>query len=365
MMMNSSNKDRSFTCKDNPYGFMYMSEYERMREASENDTQSRIRKFAKRCCDSVARHHLKLLGEKKSLLTFLVHGLFQNRKEIDFNLVDPLEKITVEHFRRFVEYFLSENYHFVTPVDIINGLEADRKYILASFDDGYFNNHHALPILKEFKVPATFFVSTDHVINNRSFWWDILWRERTKRMTLPAKINEEANGLKSRTNSDIERYLLDLFGENAFQPQSDIDRPMSVAELKEFSKEEYVQLGNHTSEHAILTNYPPDGLRRVIEQCQIALQMITGAKPEMISYPNGNFSHEVIRVAMELGLRSGLTLIPLKNRLPLKPGTMDAMMLGRFIMKGDGDLDNQFELYRSDFSLAGLLGRRLRRRYGS
>lgn len=302
--------------------------------------------------EAIARAYLRIFREKNSLITVLFHGLFRNNAEIVLNLVDPLEKITVEHFRRFVEYFLNHDYNFISPDDISNGLNNHKKYLLVTFDDGYFNNHLALPVLKEYEVPAVFFISTDHIKYNTCFWWDVLYRERSRQGANAAKIHSEADQLKCKTTDEIENHIKGIFGEKSFHPQSDIDRPFTVSELKKFADEKYVCLGNHTGRHAILTNYSPEGIKGEIRRCQKTIFDWTGAKPTIISYPNGNHSDEIVRISEESGLRLGLTVIPKKNLLPINHGTNDCMRLGRFILKGDSNITKQCDLIRSDLLLA-------------
>ena len=111
--------------------------------------------------------YLRLRQEKNSLITFVFHGLFQNEKEIKLNLVNPQTWITVNQFRQSIEYYLNHDYIFVSPDDVLNGLNKNKKYIMITFDDGYYNNKNALPILKKYKIPALFFPSTNHIKNNK------------------------------------------------------------------------------------------------------------------------------------------------------------------------------------------------------
>lgn len=49
--------------------------------------------------------------------------------------------------------------------------------IVITFDDGYADNLlEALPLLEEFNVPATFFVTTGKIGSHEEFWWDELER---------------------------------------------------------------------------------------------------------------------------------------------------------------------------------------------
>ena len=75
----------------------------------------------------IARAYLALFRERDALLTFLFHSLFRDEREIGLNLVDPLQRTTVAQFRRFVEYYLDHGYRFVTPADVLDGLEPERQ----------------------------------------------------------------------------------------------------------------------------------------------------------------------------------------------------------------------------------------------
>lgn len=313
--------------------------------------KKRILSFAKKFDELISRTHLSMIGEKSSLITFLFHGLFKNEKEIELNFADPQQAITTSIFRRFVEYYQKNDYIFISPQDILNGLETGKKYVLITFDDGYYNNHLALPILREFQVPAVFFISSNHIIQNKCFWWDVIYRERLKQGADRPKVQLEVNGQKHKKNSDIELYLLENFGENALRPVSDIDRPFTPLELKEFSKESFVFLGNHTSNHAILTNYSAPEIKSEIQNAQRQIFNVTEIEPVMISYPNGNFSPDVIRASRECNIKLGITVNSLKNFLPINMDGDDAFRLNRFTLWGDQNVDGQCSLIRSDFQL--------------
>jgi hypothetical protein len=45
------------------------------------------------------------------------------------------------------------------PADHRQELENDRRYVIISFDDGFLSVvHHALPLLREYKMPCTLFI---------------------------------------------------------------------------------------------------------------------------------------------------------------------------------------------------------------
>lgn len=298
----------------------------------------------------IARASLKLSRERNALMTFLFHGLFLNEEEIGLNLVHPQSKITVGHFRQFVEYYLQHGYTFIATEDILNGLDAYKNYILITFDDGYFSCAHALPLLREYNIPAVFFISTAHIKNNRCFWWDVLYRERMKAKVPIEEITLELEHLKLKTAEEIEKHLIGLFSQEAFTPIGDIDRPFTPEELKDFARQKYVFLGNHTKDHAILTNYNLRDIKAQIINGQNELHQLTGIVPMAISFPNGNYSYSILAIAKENGLKLGITVEEKKNYLPLGADN-DFLCLRRFVLNGARDIITQCEVCRSDFVL--------------
>lgn len=302
---------------------------------------------------AVACLYLSLFRERNALMSFLFHSLFRNEGEIEQNLVDPLQRTTTRQFHDFIEYYLEHGYRFISPADLLTGLNPDEKYALITFDDGYFNNTLALPILKEFNVPAVCFISANHVRQNRCYWWDVQYRERIARGVPLHKIYDEAVSLKSLRNDQIEAKLIAEFGGDAFTPRGDIDRPFSPAELKEFAASPHVFLGNHTADHAILTNYTDDNIRQQVRTAQDALVEMTGIVPQAIAYPNGAQSDRIVGICQEEGLKVGFTVRPEKCGLPLDAAASGLMRLGRFAPHGEAPIISQCRTYRSDLLCYG------------
>jgi peptidoglycan/xylan/chitin deacetylase (PgdA/CDA1 family) len=119
---------------------------------------------------------LNLKKEKNQLLVFTFHGFFESEKQKDLSHIDPQNNMTVQQFVDFLDYFLGHNYKFISPVDLVSGLENDQSYAMLTFDDGYFNNISAIEILEKYKIPALFFITTKNIIGNKSYWWDIIYK---------------------------------------------------------------------------------------------------------------------------------------------------------------------------------------------
>ena len=55
-------------------------------------------------------------------------------------------------------------------------------------DDGYANNYqYAFPILKEFELPATIFITTGMIGSNKLFWWDKVYLATRGKMSLDTR----------------------------------------------------------------------------------------------------------------------------------------------------------------------------------
>jgi peptidoglycan/xylan/chitin deacetylase (PgdA/CDA1 family) len=299
----------------------------------------------------MANASLRLIGEKSALLSFLFHGLFLDEDEFSAGIVDPQQGITVEMFRSFIAHFKNQSYQFISPADIPQGLQPEGKYLLITFDDGYYNNVRALPVLEEFDVPAVFFISSDHVRQGKAYWWDVVFREFGKRGKTKDEIRQAQNDYKRLQTGSVESLLKAQFGKESLRPVGDLDRPFNASELRAFADHRLVVLGNHTKDHAILTNYSAAEIAEQIQGAQDAIREMTGKLPEIIAYPNGEYSEDIAHMARSAGLRLGMVVQAGKNKLSVRGLAKEAMRIKRFIIWGDCGIDSQCRASRSDVSL--------------
>lgn len=300
--------------------------------------------------NTVATLSFSLRRETGCLLSFLFHGLFSDLDEVRLGIIDPQQAITVHMFREFICHFHSQNYRFVSPENVLNGLDPAGKYVLVTFDDGYYNHARALPMMEEFNVPATFFVSSSHVVQQKAFWWDVVFRVLNRIGHSYTEIQHKVANYKALSPKQIETQLISQFGENALQVQGDLDRPFTPAELFKFAQHPLVSIGNHTRSHAILTNLSAREMEEEIRGAQDDLYAITGKTPVAIAYPNGNCSNQMIQIALKAGLKLGVLVRPGKNRLPLADSNQ-FFALKRFTIWGDRRIDRQCRIVRSNLSL--------------
>jgi len=91
-------------------------------------------------------------------------------------------------------------------------------------------------------------------------------------------------------------------------PVGELDRPFSKSELGKFANHRLVVLGNHTKDHAILTNYCTAEISEQIQGAQDAIGEMTGKFPDIIAYPNGEYSEDIMQMAQAAGLSLGVVV---------------------------------------------------------
>ncbi len=88
--------------------------------------------------------------------------------------------VTPDNFAAQLHYLATNGYHPVRLVDLadylLNGTALPDKPIVLTFDDGYSDVYeNAFPLLRAYKFPATFFIITQFVEENR--WGYVSWAQ--------------------------------------------------------------------------------------------------------------------------------------------------------------------------------------------
>lgn len=163
-------------------------------------------------------------------------------------------QVRVSEFREHMAH-LAENYT-VCRIDEIFAqppLPSERPRALITFDDGYANNlHHALPVLKEFGLPALIFLVTGHIDTQRLFWWD---RLHLACLGAAAPDPAQVRALKQRSPRDIKSAVdAYLAAKRLSAPDSAPEpyRALTLKELATLADSGLIEFGSHTHGHEIL-----------------------------------------------------------------------------------------------------------------
>jgi peptidoglycan/xylan/chitin deacetylase (PgdA/CDA1 family) len=179
-----------------------------------------------------------------------------------------------------------------------------------TFDDGLRNNFTvAYPIVRELRVPVTYFVCPGLIESGR--WaWNFECRARLSRLSADqrlafaaqidvrsARIEAIVTGLKYLPNAArlseqerLQRLTPDFIPAAAERLEYDI---MSWRELKALDPA-LVTVGGHSCHHEILTRLQPAHLEHEVAECRLWLERELGRPVRHFCYPDGAYDTQVL-----------------------------------------------------------------------
>jgi peptidoglycan/xylan/chitin deacetylase (PgdA/CDA1 family) len=194
-----------------------------------------------------------------------------------------------------------------------------------SFDDGYRDNvQNALPVLEQYELPATFFVTSGYL--EGGMMWNDRVVEAVRHWPTP-QIDLDGHGLGVHTlasgRAQVMEQLLKALKYRAYPERDAIAEELYVrsgappARMMMDAKEirrlraAGMSIGGHTANHPILHAMSRAGAEREIVENKTALEGILGEQIEIFAYPNGkpfrDFDGREIEILRQSGYRYGLT----------------------------------------------------------
>lgn len=224
--------------------------------------------------------------------------------------------VSPEHFAEQMAY-IAETFHAVRTEDDWSHIE--KPSVAVTFDDGYADNfHNALPILEEYGIPVTFFVSTEHLGTDELFWWDIL--EGMFRVCRQGEVGLGNRKFDSENLQEAHSFLRCLLPEERSELLSDAmkhqdlpgdiwgRRALSIEELQQMSKSPLVTIGLHTVTHSSLSNEPESLQNHEIASSKARLEEIIGKKATVLSYPFGDYNEATLAILKECDIKKAFTV---------------------------------------------------------
>ncbi len=258
----------------------------------------------------------------------LVYHFVTDRKD-EFALSGHTVKTDV--FKKQLQY-LSEKYTIVSLKkipDLLCEETGNRPIAAICFDDGYRGNlTEAYPVLSELNIPATMFICSS-IIDNK----DILWRDKV-RYIIQTKLTDEFIDYLKNKDKPV-RYRFKRLKKKTFYNwskdeksirdmsiQKDADEflkiknifPESIAkkddlflhtsDIRDYT---YLDFGNHTHSHPILTLLDYQGQRREIEAVHNLLRL-QNISPTSLAVPFAPYNRLTVRICREFGYKMLLTV---------------------------------------------------------
>jgi len=245
--------------------------------------------------------------------------------------------LTASAFERHIRV-LRRHFEFVDPRDVNRSRRrTDRLRIALTFDDGFRNNATVVaPILRQYDLPALFFVSSRHATPGRYLWFSYLRALeqfypddhlvfRNVRLDLSA-------AERSRSIERLSRMLLAMTPHPAamyaaiddelprlesFVDGRQIDdcyAGMTSDQIVELAADPRFSIGGHTVDHPLLTRCAPSEARRQVHDNAIWIESLTGRRCDAFAYPGGDYNDAIVRVCQSAGIRHGYAVARHRGR---------------------------------------------------
>jgi len=243
-------------------------------------------------------------------------------------------------FERQVDY-LATNYNLIglrELVDMLARQEQPRRAVVLTFDDGYAGTlRQAMPILYRRRIPMTVFPVTS-VIGNHDLLWQhkLAWllangHEARVRDALRAEGWDLGDGDTPVTDYVRRNYriqlpmvldgVLEMVGQRASALAAQY-RPYLEPEEITGADAEFVEFGNHTDTHPVLSALSVEQQLAEIITARKTLTHLTGYPPSALAYPFGlkaHYNEETERLARDTGHLAALDMRRRINVGPVSP----------------------------------------------
>lgn len=228
---------------------------------------------------------------------------------------------------------LLHRYYNVVPlaqaIELLQSNQLAPRTACVTFDDGYADNFlYALPVLQQWKIPATFFVASGF-LNGGMMWNDVVLEavrqyqgsqldlqsvglECYRLDTLEQRRNTVAallpaiKYLAPNQRSEVTQHLAELVKEHL--PDNIM---MTTEQLKQLHASG-MEIGGHTVSHPILSNLSDDQAANEINSGKDQLSnMLDGANIRFFAYPNGkpgqDYTERHANLVKQLGFEAAVS----------------------------------------------------------
>lgn len=285
------------------------------------------------------------LGAKLSddaVAVFLFHGVTELA---DYGVRNYTGKhIVRDQFVRIIR-FLASSGNAVSMDElfahVVEREDCPKRSFVVTFDDGFWNNLSiAAPILEDFSVPATFYVTSDFVEFGSRSWTDRIEAavaattlgeiscpqpmEGNYRLATTADrirfLQHARASVKASHNTDPDTFadfIVDrLVGSRELEFVETLDRKLNWNEVRQLDSHSLFTVGGHGKTHRILGYMRLEEMREEVDNCILALRLRGGVAADHFSYPEGfpgSYTSEISALLRESRVKTGVTTVPGMN----------------------------------------------------
>ena len=296
-------------------------------------------------------------NRESSAIILLYHGVTNQSSTGIENF--SKKHLPYDEFKTQIRY-LKNNTNVLTLRELSERLQRKEALlpnsVTVTFDDSFRNIHDvALPVLKKYQVPATFFISTGFIGANRLFWVDMVehFINKTRHDYIEIMIFGKMKGFSLATSSekitavieikkalkqmgpDKRNKILSSLQECTDVPDNSDPAPnyanLSWEDVRNLDTPPSYEVGSHTVNHEVLSTLEEELLHYEIEQSIKDLEGHLGHPIDLFSYPEGqseHFNDHVIAIIKKARIKICPTAISGINYPGADPFHLKRMMVG-------------------------------------
>lgn len=264
---------------------------------------------------------------------FLILGYHRVKKPSASEYIEPGMFITPVTFKKQIET-ISRYFEIVSLKSIIEKtVHCKHPMCVLTFDDGWKDFYtHVLPVLKSRRYPATVFLPTEYIGNNRKFWTDAFAhlmiksrfdtgflveyvKEEALRKKLTVKFNrknlhELINLIKLYAVKNDDDEIINRIMEKSGLPEKKESDFINWEQVMEMRDSDIISFGSHTSEHIILTSVSKERVKAELYGSREDLLKKKVVTSDFIPfcYPNGFTNKEISEQVKSAGYSCAVTV---------------------------------------------------------
>lgn len=258
--------------------------------------------------------------------------------------------VNPRHFKEHLEVLQKHGrpVHLQQLSQAVKDGQRPHRQVVVTFDDGYADNlHNAKPLLELYDIPATVFVTSGSIGQEREFWWDEMDRVLLQPGTLPEALRLSVNGstyqwelgeaadyseqayqrhrywsasgednpsprhflyrslyqlLRPMLEGERRRVLDELLTWAGAEAVSRLThRSLTLAEVSALEQGELIKVGAHTVTHPFLSSLPVALQQDEILRSKADLEEIIGHPVMSFAYPHGSYTAQTVSLVREAG----------------------------------------------------------------
>ena len=264
-------------------------------------------------------------SEARGSRILIYHGICQ-QDQTRFNPIFLTHKTFEQHLK-----FYKKHFNVVSLDDYYQQKFSDQKFnICLTFDDGFANNYkYVLPLLEQYQIPATFFVTAIRDAGCDILWNDFLgiiskygpdqisFKDESYRKGIHNKYISTKTGIslveRLRSGGFTEKaemmevlYPLTPFKNNIHE--KDYWLQMTTTQIKTLSDSPFASIGAHGYFHNDLARIDINDVKTELIDSKRYLENIIQKPINSLAFPYGSYTTEVVRVAKQTGYKQLLAM---------------------------------------------------------